>query len=471
MWSDYTSTGTRPAEASLNTVIEAARVTGDHDLLETIGAAHDRMEQASALVREPLPEQHAQIMERQRLADEGQLSPGQAGVLKDLEKKNEAIVKGLADNPIATTAVNFSDKFKVPPPLNLGDDAQMAAGLQYRGRIAAFAAKNWDIPAPSALDSADLKQFEAALQTPDPAAKMRLLGTLASTLPADVRNATYAKLGEKSPEMMVNITAASIGGDVGQSIMRGQDAMKIEPRSNPEHESTKNDYYAAIDKVLPRDAFPFEGRTGAYKTAETAIKARYADMWMQAGKPGKLNEDMLQQAVTDVTGGILSHNGGKLIAPTPGMSQGQFDSLIYSLTDRDLQGVTTRSGRPINANYVRDQAQLESIGQGRYWIRFGSAPAGYAMQMARAPIASLGTDKMAPVASLDRTDRGKMAPIAPLESKSQMAPIASLEPSPTARNLVSLIGAELKPFVLYLRNRKYEPGGLPPNIAAMQPGP
>src|SRR6185437_8821755 len=89
---------------------------------------------------------------------------------------------------------------------------------------------------------------------------------------------------------------------------------------------------------------------------------------------GKLNDARLEQATNDVTGGVLSHNGAPLIAPTRGMSQGEFDRTLAGITDADLQGVTTSNGQPVTADYLRGRAQLESFGAGRYLVRLGSDP-------------------------------------------------------------------------------------------------
>ena len=83
----------------------------------------------------------------------------------------------------------------------------------------------------------------------------------------------------------------------------------------------------------------------------------------------------LKQAVDDVTGGILSHNGGQFIAPQRGMPQATFDRVLWSVTDQDLAGVTTLAGQPVTRDYLRGSAQLESYGDGRYLVRLGRDPA------------------------------------------------------------------------------------------------
>jgi hypothetical protein len=63
-----------------------------------------------------------------------------------------------------------------------------------------------------------------------------------------------------------------------------------------------------------------------------AVRARYADLSAAAGDTsGRLDEDRLQRAVADTTRGVLSFNGGSLIAPERGMRQEEFDQLLFSI--------------------------------------------------------------------------------------------------------------------------------------------
>ena len=72
-----------------------------------------------------------------------------------------------------------------------------------------------------------------------------------------------------------------------------------------------------------------------------------------------------------------------MIAPARGMSQAQFDSVMGSIKDDDLAGVTTLSGQPVTAEYLQRSARLESVGDGRYFVLLGSDPMSpvYAMKM------------------------------------------------------------------------------------------
>jgi hypothetical protein len=329
----------------------------------------------------PLDEQLAQETEiKRRLA----ISPtaGAEMVEKQLEARTKAIQDGLRDNPIATTIDNFPDKFKDKlEPLNTSDPQQFLTGLAKRAQIAQIGANNWHVPPLSALDDHEVQTVKAALTNPDPAVKAHIYSGLA-TLPEDVRGATLRKLGGNSPREIAEAAAGSLmatAPDIAASIFRGNAAIKTDKRYDPEDEGTgsKQTYYADLDKAMPASVFTLQDRTdpnGAYAAMVNMVKARYADLGAQSPSGTTYSSDRLRQAVTDVTGGILTHNGGSIIAPSRGMSQGQFDGVIEGISGGDLADVRTLSGTPVTPDYVKRQAQLESVGDGKYFVRLGRDP-------------------------------------------------------------------------------------------------
>jgi hypothetical protein len=339
---DYNKEGTRPSLNAVNDIVSAANATQNHPLLETIAADAKRMDLSGEFARGSLPTQHAEIARRQAEGERRELPPATAATQKDLQRRNDAITTGLKDNPIATTVTNFTDKFKPVAPLDFSSDQALAAGLKQRGQIAQFAQQNWEPGgAVSALDSADVAQVQGLLASPDPAAKGRIFNGL-SVLPEDVRNATLAKIGGGRPDLMVSVAAGSMmtaAPDVGASIIRGQAAIDMKKGYLPEGTDAKA-LEQEFDKHIPASTFGLAARTdasGPYAVAQGLVKARYADLSAQsADTTGKLNTDRLGQAVNDVTGGILDHNGGKLIAPVRGMPQPKFDQTMAGITDADL---------------------------------------------------------------------------------------------------------------------------------------
>lgn len=371
--------GGPPSDARISEITDAARASGNVDLLAKIARDTEVIDKVQRITQLPLAQQNAVELELRRRQAEGSTNPGAELIEKQLTAKTQAIQKGLDDNPIGTAVANFPDKFKTPAPLDIGNPDALAAGLKMRGQIAQIAAANWQTGPLSVLDSADVAQIKGALSGSDPAVKARVYGAIA-TLPDGVRDATLKKIAGNDPNSTAEAGAGSLiarDPDMASSIFRGFSAMKADPRFEPaKADGGKDAYQGDIDKALPSTTFSLAGRTnpsGDYATMTAMVKARYADLAAQSGDM-KYSADRLSKAVTDVTGGVLSHNGGSLIAPRRGMTQPQFDGIMLGIADADLAGVTTLSGQPVSPQYLRSSAQLESVGEGRYLVRLGSDP-------------------------------------------------------------------------------------------------
>jgi GH24 family phage-related lysozyme (muramidase) len=382
---DWDEKGIKPNDAVVKQVIDAARASDNWPLLERVAVDLDRIGVTQSQARAPLAGQQAAITEVRGEAEAGNLTVGQAAVLKDLERRYQAITTGLEKDPVATTVANFPERFRAPAPLDLTNDQAMVGGLRYRAQIAGFAMQNWGGGAHAALDTADLAAVKGVLDKADPSTKARIFGDIAAGIPDErVRNATLAKIGSGGGDAMVGVYAGSLlptAPDVARGIFTGQTAIKTDKRYDPMEggPGEKQDFLGEIDKMLPVTTFGMAGRTdptGPYETIRNAVRAQYGNLSAIAGDTsGKLVKDRLQKAVDDVTGGVLEHNGGHLIAPRRGMSQGQFDDVMRGLTDRDFAGVTTLAGEPVTADYVQRNARLETIGDGRYLVQLGKDPA------------------------------------------------------------------------------------------------
>ncbi len=378
---EWNEKGVTPNPQATRAIIEAARATGNHVLLDQIGADLEKVNIVKEAAEGPLAGQHAAIAQLRQAASSGDLSVGNASILKQLEQKNAAIEKGLADNPIATATANFPDKLRAPAPLNPADPAAFRGGLQMRASIAAFASQNWQTKALPAIDKADAEQLQGVLEKADPATRARIFSDITAAIPDErIRNATFGKLAQKDGKAATMAFAGALYGqapDTAASILRGQHAMEVDERNNPLKEGEgKQAFGDALDKSLPQGAFSLAARTdptGPYATMRAATVARYADLTAQSGDH-KFSQDRLDQASKDVTGGILEHNGGKFIAPQRGMPQSDFDRILWGLKDQDFAGVTTLTGQPLTAEYMRSTAKLESVGDGRYGVLLGSDP-------------------------------------------------------------------------------------------------
>lgn len=193
--------------------------------------------------------------------------------------------------------------------------------------------------------------------------------TFAAALPQIV-SGTNAKSDRPGIAMAAGLF--SVAPEIAGSILQGIDAQKTDEKYVPT-DTNRQTYDTSRASYLPAEAFNVASRTdpkGAFASMQDAIDARYAFLSAQAkDASGNLNTTRLQQATDDVTGGILTHNSAKLIAPVRGMTQSQFDGVLWGVTDQDLAGVQTNSGKAIDAAFLRSSAKLQAVQDGRYILQ------------------------------------------------------------------------------------------------------
>lgn len=369
-----------PTEARLNDLLTAAAATNTPEVLQQVQQAAAEYQFRRQFGRAPLPEETAAVSALQHKATTEGLSPTDARRLEIATEVRDRTAKALQDDPLDHTISALGDVAGVPPPapLNVANPAAFRAGMDARAKWAATGTRTYETAPMPALTTAEATQVRTALDAADPAGKARIYSDIVASTSGATRAATLQKLGSKGVDGMVEVYAGGMTAQdpaMGESIIRGQSAMKTKAAFDPMKEGNRDNTNAAIDKYLPPSTFSLAARTdpqGAYATIRGAALARAADL--AATDPnfkGEFPDSLIQRAVNDVTGGVVTHNGTTLIAPVRGMNQRGFDARMTGLSDRDLQGVTTQSGTPITADYVRNNAQLESLSDGRYLVRLG----------------------------------------------------------------------------------------------------
>lgn len=194
--------------------------------------------------------------------------------------------------------------------------------------------------------------------------------TFAAALPQIV-SGTNAK--NDRPGLMMAAGLYGQAPEIAATILQGIDAQKAEARYVPDAGANKLSYQTSKDQYLPAAAFNVAARTdpkGPAASMQDAVDARYAYLAAQARDlSGSVNSSRLKQAVDDVTGGILTHNGAPVIAPARGMTQAQFDGVLWGVTSDDLKGAQTSGGKAIDADYLRSSAKLVSRADGQYYLQ------------------------------------------------------------------------------------------------------
>jgi soluble lytic murein transglycosylase-like protein len=246
-----------------------------------------------------------------------------------------------------------------------------------------------------------------------PADRAALLGQLAKGLSPSTFAAALPQVvsgtSAKNDRPAITMAAGLYGQapEVAGSILQGIDAQKTDEKYVPAG-TNRQTYDTSRATYLPAAAFNVASRTdprGSYASMQDAIDARYAFLSAQAkDSSGNLSSSRLQQAVTDVTGGVLTHNGSPVIAPARGMSQAQFDGVMWSITDADLKGAQTTSGKAIDAAFLKSSAKLQAVADGRYIVqvnRDDGNPQYAATTDGKPFVLDLRGRQPAPVASVD----------------------------------------------------------------------
>lgn len=211
-----------------------------------------------------------------------------------------------------------------------------------------------------------------------PADRAAIIGQLAKGLSPQTFAAALPQVvsGSSAKSDRPGITMAaglySQAPEVAGSILQGIDAQKTDEKYVPVG-TNRQTYDTSRASYLPAAAFNVASRTdprGSYASMQDAVDARYAFLSAQAKDvSGNLNTSRLKQAVDDVTGGVLTHNGSAVIAPARGMTQAAFDGVLLGLTDADLAGAMTTSGKPITADFLRGSTRLQAVADGRYLVQ------------------------------------------------------------------------------------------------------
>lgn len=154
-----------------------------------------------------------------------------------------------------------------------------------------------------------------------------------------------------------------------EGILRGDTLLKENPNLAPKKSDENID---KIDDLLPPEAFGPALEETRQQLLESAVSL-YADRSHQAGDTsGEFSSRRMQQAISEVTGGLLEMNGHPLIAPRYGMTQRDFDKRLKEINDQDLIGAVDTDGRPIKAYDLLNQGRLRSVADGRYILEFGN---------------------------------------------------------------------------------------------------
>lgn len=362
-----TDEGKTPAVTDLNLLTRQLAVVDDGNFKKEVADYFTRQTAVSALQNMAPADVESLMSSLQADAANG-ATVAQQQLLTALQSSQETRAKALATDPIGYAA---SRGYTPPPPaLNLTQPDTWAGTFQSLQKGVDVLQARGEVGNISALRPEMLAQMTRVFETATPGESVQLLGSMQQNLRPETYKATLSKL-YSSGQGRAAATAGALVGDnpaVAEGILRGQMLLKENPNLAPKK---TDDNSLAIDEKLPIQAFAAGQEVSRQFLLESAT-ARYADLSHQAGDTtGEFNDTRMQQAIDEVTGGVVDMNGYSVIAPRYGMTQDDFDKRLSQLTDDDLSGVIAKNGSAVRARDVRDQGRLRAVADGRYFIEFG----------------------------------------------------------------------------------------------------
>jgi len=209
----------------------------------------------------------------------------------------------------------------------------------------------------------------------DNAQRVKMLETLSTTLDRGAYQALAAQMFGKDQPFMGAVAGIAGGGqmELARRVLEGADIRRAEKTILPKSVDTLPHINTRVG-----DAFRF---LPALKPAYTdAALALYAYDANDGGdRSAIVNTDRLNRALDRVTGGIVTWNGVKTLAPMRGMDDDAMENAMNSLTDAELQVYgngqpMTLSGHAVTAQHIRDYATMAVVGPNRYAVLLRGSP-------------------------------------------------------------------------------------------------
>lgn len=357
-----------PAVADINLLSRQLAIVDDPDLKREV-ADYFTAQSAIAQTAGMAPAQvESQISSLRSDAADG-ATAAQAQIISGIEAQTKARTEALNSDPIGYAA--RQGMIPAPPALDLSRPDSWAGTFAALQNGADVLKARGEVGTISVLRPEMQAQVSRALVNSTPQDAVQLLGSMAANLSPDNYSATMAGLYSSGQSRAAAAAGALVPNnpEAAEGVLRGAQLLKQNPMLAPKG---TDDNKLAINDILPPTAFAptLEGTRQGLLEAATA---RYADLSAQIGDTsGELNEERMQQAVKEITGGLLDFNGSQVVAPRYGMTQDDFDKTVEALTDQDIDGAVTAGGNRVRADDFRDQGRLRAVADGRYLLEFGS---------------------------------------------------------------------------------------------------
>lgn len=359
--------GLTPAVSDLNLLTRQLSVVDDQDFKREVA---DYLSTQSVITgtQSMAPADLESLMSNLRADTSDGATVAEQQIITGMQAAQEARASALEKDPIGY-AVNRG-LTPAPAPLDMNDPATWDASFQASQRAVDILQSRGEVGNIAALRPEAMSQVTRMLDSSTPQQSIQLLSSMAANMRPETYKATLGKLYSTGQGRAAATAGAlaPLNPAAAEGILRGQLLLKENPLLAPKK---TDDNRMSIDATLPPNAMA-PGYEASRQFLLDSATARYADLSQQAGDTsGELNPERMDQAVKEVTGGVLDMNGYPVIAPIYNMSQDDFDKRLSSVTDADLEGAITSTGQRVTASDLMSQGRLRAVADGRYVLEFG----------------------------------------------------------------------------------------------------
>lgn len=289
-----------------------------------------------------------------------QLSSGaktgdEAKFYNSLQAAHQKTKEALKNDPL-TFAIR-QGVISAPSPLQLNDGGK---SLRERSLLAGVAEQRYGVPvSPLSDDEAD--RLRVSLEHMPADGKVGAFRSMRQGLEDRQIKLVAAQLAKKKdPVLALSMGLSLDAPTAARGILEGQDILQKEPKLG----LTGAELTAARDRINRDLGETFALNVEHHAAVTDAALALYAQKsWKAKDQSGIFNKSRMEEAVREVTGGVLNVNGAKVQAPRYGMTEDDFKRLLGKADLSKARGVT--------ASDVRKYGVFQSIGDGKYLIRIG----------------------------------------------------------------------------------------------------
>lgn len=317
----------------------------------------------------PLDAQRAQLNALYGQRNAGGSSPGLQDEIARREKVLTSAERDYKEDPL--TAATSRGVLTGLAPLDMSTPQAMVPGLKARVQQSDLVAQHVGGYV-SPFTSAEARQFGDSLAKMPTAQKEATLGMLAQTIGLERMAPTMAQVAKDNVRLAVAggmygaMTTA--GRSTARNILEGDALLQAKQFKMPTDAKMLEAFQKQVGEAIPT----IEGKRAAMEAA-TAI---YAKLRSERGHAADTTVDSTAwaEAVSQVTGGTVEHNGRKVLPARYGAPASETRGLLRGVNADQVKlwgGVAGMSDQEA-ADYIRDAA-LESVSVGRYRVLAGAS--------------------------------------------------------------------------------------------------